>query len=141
MNAPRPRGRPRKTPAPTFALPGLGGNSPSVRNSPGRQRWLNAKALADHAPALITMPAVTRVEISDDALGLGGGDAAQERAEQAIRYAARVRLQEAETTVRIEVADDALVLVPALPTDPDERGIVRELRRLAGLPPLSGLED
>lgn len=140
MSTARPRGRPRKTPAPTFAPPRPGGNTPSARHSPGRQRWLNAKALADHAPASITLPAVTLVEISDADLGLRGGDAAQDRAEQAIRYAAHSRLRVAETTVRVEVPDDALTVIPALPESPTERGIVCELRRLTGLPPLAGLD-
>lgn len=140
MSTARPRGRPRKATVPTFIPPRPGTNTPSARHSPNRQRWLNAKALADHAPASITLPEVSSAVISDDALGLCGGDTAQDRAEQAIRHASHARLREAETarSVNVEVPDEALVV---LPDDPMERGILRELRRLTGLPPLAGLAE
>lgn len=92
------------------------------------------------------MPVIVAREISDSDLGLTGGDIAQEKAERFIKAAAAYAARQAEkvTSVRaveVIVSDDALALVPGLPTDPVERGLLKELRRLTGLPPLAGLAD
>lgn len=141
MTVPPPRGRPRKTHPPTFTPSRPGRNSPSVRNSPSRQRWLTAKALADHRAVSITLPRINTRELTDADLGLSGGDAAQARAEQALRHAANHGLREAEAIsgMRVYIPDDALSVIPVLPNEPYERAVLRELHRRTGLPPVAGL--
>lgn len=151
MTTPRPRGRPRTKPLPPAKrAPTPLGSFPvgHVVSSATQRRRILLSKLAAHVPTVPTMPVIAAREISDSDLGLTGGDIAQEKAERFLRAAAAFAAQQAEKAqtdkspfqaVEVEVPNDAMVLVPALPDDPVERGILKELRRLTGLPPLPEL--
>lgn len=141
------RGRPPKNPKPRPPIQMQPGRPPSVGpDSPGKRRWRVAYEMAGHRPAPVTMPAINAREITDADLGLAGGEIAQERAERFLRAATAYAEKHGDKAkpiqaVEVEVPDDALSVVPELPFDPVERAILKELRRLTGLPPLAGLAD